>query len=107
MILFGHGLAGDLAGRQDGQVSDLILDLLDGLAGLPLDLLAGAVDFLLRLRAGLGDDFGFGAFAHLVGAFDDLLGLVLGRSDALAILRQHALGLATRLFSGLYTLLAV
>ncbi len=75
LVVLVEGLAGDRLGGGDREVGDLLADLLDGAAGLGLDVAAGLLQQLLtRLLGGL-EALTLRGLRRLAGAGDDLLGL--------------------------------
>src|ERR671921_2067624 len=85
LVLGGQRLARDLLGREDREVGDLGADLLDRAAGLGLDVLARLLEQLLAALLALDDEVGLGLLAGLARAGDDVVRLLAGGGQALAV----------------------
>ncbi len=86
-------LARDLLGREDGEVGDLLADLLQRAPRLRLDVLARGGDQLLALRLALGRRLGDRRLRGLAGAGDDVVGLLARLLEPLAVLGEQLVGL--------------
>ena len=83
-----------------GQVGDLAADLVDRAARLGLDVAAGLLHHLLAPLGGLGLGVALVDLGRLARAIDDLLGLLAGLGQALAVLGQQLVGLLARALGG-------
>ena len=73
----------------DGEVGDLVADLLDGAARLGLDVPARLLHHLLALAPGLGEDLVLVRLAGLARAGDDVVGLAARLGEPLAVLLEQ------------------
>src|SRR5215218_4201698 len=87
-------LARHLLGGPDGEVGDLLADLLDRAAGLGLDVAAGLLEHLVALGLGLGEHLALVRLTGLARAGDDVVGLVTRGGQPLAVLLEQLGGLA-------------
>src|SRR5680860_1206277 len=101
LVVGGQRLAGDLLGRQHGQVGDLLADLLQRAPRLGLDVaLRGRDQLVAFLLAGRGR-LGFRGLRRLAGARHDVVGLLAGLGEAAAVLLEQLVGFVALPFGGL------
>ena len=93
LVLLVEGLAGDLLGRQHGEVGDLLADLLQRAPRLRFDVAGRRGDQLLALLLAGRRRLGFRRLGRLAGAGHDVVGLLAGLGEPLAVLGEQLVGL--------------
>ena len=90
LVLGVEAFAGDLLGRQHGEVGDLAADLLQRAPGLGLDVALGRGDQLLALLFAGGGRLGLGRLGRFAGAGHDVVGLLPRLGEPAAVLGRAA-----------------
>src|SRR5215210_2207629 len=101
VVLLGERLARDLLGGRDGQVRDLLAQLVERAASLVLDVATGLREQLLALLDGLRLGLVLEVLTRLARAGDDVLGLLARLAQAGAVLLEQLVGLLLGALRGL------
>src|SRR3954470_15583361 len=99
-----QGATNDLLGREQREIGDLILDLVDRLARLGRDRRLGCRDVALALLGGLLAHLALELHAGAARSLDDLASLAARLGELLLVLLQQPLGLVARVLRGLEVL---